>query len=176
MNKPTDVKTKSRQSFDAPAEPEVAPKLDTVTPAVPLKEPRRFDLNDLPRYADVLYPRLKELFPYINDRMYGGWIRGCISDNACLFLCIDAPDGQGGAACMAFIAHDPLNPVPYVDVLFVLGKEEIRVHMYRKIMKWAKELGARQVRVREAGVSDVVKQVSESAYEHKTVILPIEQS
>ena len=76
---------------------------------------------------------------------------------------------------MAFIAHDPLNPVPYVDVLFVLGKEEIRVHMYRKIMKWAKELGARQVRVREAMGDDTMKSVSEDIYEQKTLIIPIKQ-
>lgn len=140
------VKPLVRQSFDLAPDPVEAEKLDTTTPAVPPKEPRRFELGDLPRYADALYPKLKQLYPHINDRMYGGWVRGCIQDNACLFLCIDAPDGAPGAAGMAFVAHDPLDPVPYVNILFVIGEESIRVKFYEKVVKWARDLNAKEVR------------------------------
>lgn len=149
---------KSKQSFDLAPDPEPVAKLDTTTLAVALKEPRRFTLGDLPRYADALYPRLKDLFPHINDRMYGGWIRGCINDNSCLFICIDAEIGEG-AAGMAFIGRDPLNPVPFVDVLFVIGADEVRVGIYQKIMTWAKELGAHEVRVRALVADEVLKKI-----------------
>lgn len=139
---------KSRPSFDLAPDPAPAPEFDTTTPAVAKREPRRFDLGDLPRYADVLYPRLKELYPHINQVMYGGWIRGSIENNSCLFLCIDAPDDEGGAAGMAFIMHDPLDPVPYVDVLFVLGEESVYLEIHKRILKWAGEVGAKEVRIR----------------------------
>ena len=78
---------KSKQSFDLAPDPEPSQEFDTTTPAIVYRAPRRFTLGDLPRYADGLYPHLKKLFPHINDRMYGGWIRGCINDNSCLFIC-----------------------------------------------------------------------------------------
>ena len=138
---------KSRESFDLAPDPVPSAVLDTTTPAVAKKEPRRFTLGDLPRYADALYPRLKQLFPHINDRMYGGWIRGCINDNSCFFVCIDAAQDEG-AAGMAFIGHDPLSPVPFVDVLFAIGLEPVRVEMFKKIVKWAGEIGAKEIRLR----------------------------
>jgi hypothetical protein len=139
--------SKSRESFDLAPDPTPLPVLDTTTPAVAKKEPRRFTLGDLPRYADALYPKLKEIFPHINDRMYGGWIRGCINDNSCFFVCIDAEQNEG-AAGMAFIGHDPLSPVPFIDVLFVIGLESVRIDMYKKIVKWAGEVGAKEIRNR----------------------------
>lgn len=149
---------KSKQSLDLAPDPEPAQIFDTTTPAVPLKAPRRFTLGDLPRYADALYPHLKRLFPHINDRMYGGWLRGCINDNSCLFVCIDAEVGKG-AAGMAFIGRDPLNPVPFVDVLFVIGADEVRVGIYQKIMAWAKELDAMEVKVRALVADEVLKKI-----------------
>lgn len=149
---------KSRQSFDLAPDPEPTSALDTTTPAVAFKEPRRFTLGDLPRYADVLYDRLKGLFPHINAHMYGGWLRGCISDNSCYFTCIDAESGTG-AAGMAFIRHDPLNPVPHVEVLFVIGENSVRVAMYQKIITWAKDVGAHEVRVRDAVADEVLDMI-----------------
>lgn len=167
------VQAKSHQSFDLAPDPEPAVKLDTTTPAVAYREPRRFDLNDLPRYAEALLPRLKELYPHVNERMYGGWIRGCINDNACHFVCIDAPDGAPGAAGMAFVMHDPLDPVPYVNVLFVIGEEAVRVSIYEKIVKWSREVNAKEVRVRDEVIDPAFKKVKGEVYEHMTFILDL---
>ena len=72
---------------------------------------------------------------------------------------------------MAFIAHDPLSPVPFVDVLFVIGNDTARIKLYRKIMEWAKNLGAREVRVREEVADGALKKVCENLEERKTVVL-----
>lgn len=167
------VKPQVRQSFDLAPDPIVEVKLDTTTPAVAPKEPRRFDLNDLPRYADALYPRLKTIYPHINERMYGGWVRGCINDNACLFLCIDAQNGAPGAAGMAFVMHDPLDPVPYVNVLFVIGEDSVRADIYKKIVKWSRELNAKEVRVSDLTQDVLFKEVNEAVVEMTTYVLDL---
>ncbi len=165
---------KIKQSLELAPDPEPAQVFDTKTPAVAFKAPRRFTLGDLPRYADVLYPRLKDLFPHINDRMYGGWLRGCINDNSCLFVCIDA-EQNAGAAGMAFIGRDPLNPVPFVDVLFVIGVDDVRIAIYQKVMQWAKELGATEVRVRDVVADGVLSKIpGVSPREQITVVLDVE--
>ena len=165
------VKSLPRQSFDLAPDPEPYAVLDSTTPALAPKEPRRFDLNDLPRYADALYPKLKQLYPHIHDRMYGGWVRGCINDNACLFLSIDAPNGEPGAAGMAFIMHDPLDPVPYVNVLFAIGHEDVRVAIYEKIVKWARELSAKEVRV--CGMEDPAFKKMAGVFEQTAYVLAL---
>lgn len=168
------VKPISKQSFELAPDPVPEIELDTKTPAVDYREPRRFTLGDLPRYADALYPHLKRLFPHINDRMYGGWIRGCINDNSCLFICI-TDDTDQGAVGMAFIGRDPLNPVPFVDVLFVIGSNDVRVHIYQKIMKWGQEIGAHEVRIRELVADEVLDMIPDvKPRESLTVILDIE--
>ena len=163
------VVVKSHQSFDLAPDLEPAKELDTTTSAIANQEPRRFDLNDLPYYADRLYPRLKNLFPHINDRMYGGWIRGCINDNACLFLCTDVKEGQGGVCGMAFVRHDPLDPVPYVQILFVIGEDAVRLAMYERIAKWGRDMGAKEVRY--STIDDTFKEVKGGVEESVNYVL-----
>ena len=165
------VKPQVHQSFELAPDPVEPEKFDTTTPAVPLKEPRRFDLNDLPRYAEALYPKLKQLYPHVNDRMYGGWLRGCINDNSCLFLAIDAPDGAKGAACMAFIRHDPLDPVPYVQILFAIGEDAVRLAMYERIAKWGRDMSAKEVRY--TTIDDIFKDVKGDVEEVVNYVLDL---
>lgn len=167
------VKPQVRQSFDLAPDPEPAPVMDTTTPAVAKKEPRRFDLNDLPRYADALYPKLKARYPNVNERMYGGWVRGCINDNACHFVCIDAPNGEPGAAGMAFLMHDPLDPVPYANILFVIGEESVRIAIYEKIIKWAREANAKEIRLKDELTDLAFKKIREGVSEHVTLVLDL---
>ena len=163
-----DVKPLSRQSFELAPEPEKNVELDTTTPAFVYREPRRFTLADLPRYADSLYGVLRDMFPGIHERMYQSWLSGCINDNSCLFLCIDAPDGAPGAACMAFFRHDPLMPQPYAHVVFVVGLGEVRKQMYERVVKWAREAGCKEVRAFTVLDEDTLKDIKGVSFEKIT--------
>lgn len=138
------LKPKRFQSVEVAPEPIPAQKFDTVTPAVGRDIVRRFSLDDLPRYADKLFPLLKTKYPHLNDRMYGGWLRGCISDNSCLFICID------GAVLMAHIMHWPMSPDPLVWFAFCFGRMEGRELLYEHMFTWAAGTGAREVYVEGA--------------------------
>lgn len=133
----------NRQSLEPPPETAPSPEFDTTTPVN--MSVRRFTLNDLPRYADKLYPHLKERFPHLHERMYGGWLRSCIDDNATFFVCGNA------TVAMAKMIHDPLDPRPMVEVVFCLGAQEEFIGMYKEMLRWAKDLGAPEVRARDAG-------------------------
>ena len=127
-----------KQSLEPPPAPEPKRVFDTTTPAETTVH--RFTLNDLPRYADKLYPHLKERFPHLHERMYGSWLRSCITDNATFFVCGNA------TVAMAKMVHDPLDPRPMVDVVFCLGDESEFVPIYKEMLRWAKDLGAPEMR------------------------------
>lgn len=142
---------KIMQSTEVATEVEKVQVFDTETPALTDTTPRRFDLSDLPRYADKLYPILKKIFPHINDRMYGGWLRGCIVDNACHFVTI-----EGGVA-MAQVINDPLDPRPVVSVTFNLGTKAHWLILYQEMVRWGKDIGAKEIRIRDADIEVLAK-------------------
>lgn len=129
----------TKQSTEVAPEPQEAPKFDTTTPAQPTKI-RRFTLNDLPRYQENLYPHLKRIFPHLHERMYGGWLRSCIQDNSAFFVCAEA------TVALAQIIHDPLDPRPVVDIVFCLGDYKEYRGIVDEIMRWTKDIGAREAR------------------------------
>jgi len=133
------VKTR-QQSHEVAPEPIATKKLDTTTPAAPPSRPRRFDLGDLPKYEAELFPLLQQRFPHLNARMYGGWLRGCITDNACCFMCTDNP----GGIIMAHMYQKPMNPVPLVEIDFVvgIGSYAAAPTLFAHVLKWASEIGA----------------------------------
>lgn len=128
------------QSTEVVREPVLMPALDTTTPAVSATAPRRFSLGDLPRYSDQMFGVLQHVFPHLHDRMYAGWLRGCIQDNASYFICLD------GAVMLSQVAHDPLDPRPYVQIVFTLGSEPEKILLLKDTLRWASSLGAREAR------------------------------
>jgi len=140
------VKTPSRrQSREVapPPLPSAGEKMDTTTPAAPPAVPRRFDLGDLPRFEAKMFPILQEQFPHLNARMYGGWLRGCVTDNSCCFMCMDNPAG----VIMAHMYQKPMNPVPLVEIDFVIGvgSTDAGVPLLAHVIKWAHEIGAPKI-------------------------------
>lgn len=134
------ARTRSAQSLEvAPAlvQPQV---FDTTTPAVLSGAVRRFSLGDLPKYADEMFVSLHEIFPHINTRMYGGWLRSCIQDNASYFVCLD------NAVMLAQVMHDPMDPRPYVQIVFALGDKADKTALLKDTLRWARMLGAIEAR------------------------------
>lgn len=145
---------KSRQSTEAAPAPAAPEHFDTTTPAVAMVA-HRFTLNDLPRYAESLYPALQEIFPHLHKNMYGGWLRSCIEDNATFFVCGNA------TVALAKMINDPLDPRPVVRILFCIGDPVEFPSMFAEMLRWAKDIGAREARydasTRE--VKDYVKNI-----------------
>jgi hypothetical protein len=135
--------TAPRFSTEPAPEPVPDAVFDTTTPAVSTNVPRRFDLGDLPGAGANLYPYLKKAFPHLHERMYGGWLRGCIQDNTCHFTVIDGEAGR--TVGMAFMEREAVNPIPYVDIKFVFGQPVDFPAMYADIVQWAKNLDASRV-------------------------------
>lgn len=129
---------KSRQSTEAAPPAAEAHKFDTTTPVQVTV--RRFTLNDLPRYADAMYPVLQDIFPHLHKNMYGGWLRSCMDDNATFFVCGNA------TVALAKMDHDPLDPRPVVKIVFCIGDPAEYEGMGKEILRWAKDIGAREAR------------------------------
>lgn len=157
-------RAKSKQSTEAappPAEPE---KFDTTTPAVNTVV-RRFTLNDMPRYSESLYPVLKGMFPHLHERMYGGWLRSWMEDNATFFICGNA------TVALAQMVNDPLDPRPTVTIKFCFGEPAEFEAMYREILRWAKDIGARYVRLEAENARDVSKLLKHPNTEMRTAAI-----
>lgn len=154
--------SKSQQSNEVAPEEIKPPEFDTTTPAQPTKI-RRFTLNDLPRYEASLYPHLKKIFPHLHERMYGGWLRGCIQDNTCFFVCGEA------TVALAQIIHDPLDPRPVVEIVFCLGNPHEHRGIVNEIMRWTKDLGAREARYQSEDGKSFSRTASQPNAEFRTV-------
>lgn len=131
-------KGKSKQSTEAAPDPAPAKEFDTTTPV--RVNIRRFTLNDLPRYQASLYPHLKEIFPHLHERMYGGWLQSTMQDNTAFLVCGDA------TVALAKMINDPLDPRPVVQIVFCLGDPKEFNGMYAEMLRWAKDIGAREAR------------------------------
>ncbi len=152
----------TRQSTEAAPPPEPPKEFDTKTPA--LTAIRRFTLNDVPRYADKLYPHLKERFPHLHERMYGGWLRSCIDDNATFFVCGEA------TVAMAKMSRDPLDPRPVVDIVFCLGNPAEFVPLYREILRWSKDLGAFETRDKSPAAKEIARALKSNTGTYVTTV------
>jgi len=101
---------------------------------------RRFGLPDLQTHGLWLYEKLKKRFPHVAQSDLTAWIRGAIETNQFFFICTDRAVG------MAQSNHRPLEPVPFVDVVFVESLDDTdRSHepaIYRDMTRWGKSMGA----------------------------------
>lgn len=154
-------RVKMRQSHEAAPPPAPPKEFDTTTPVK--VDVRRFSLNDLPRYADKLYPVLKEIFPHLHQGMYGGWLRSCITDNASFFIV-----GKATVA-MAKMINDPLDPRPVVQLVFCFGDLAEFKGMYEEMLRWAKDVGAREARLQSENVREVAKLLNHKPTEMRTI-------
>lgn len=147
--------SKNRLPSIEPA-PELAPAkvFDTTTPAAPPQIARRFGLGDLPRYGNAIFPILQKIFPHINDRMYGGWLRNIIDDNASLFICVD------GAVLLAQRWNEPMNPRPYVQVVFWCGSKGLEFPLYEEVIRWTTNMGAGEIRLSGFEDDELIKQLA----------------
>lgn len=158
-----------QQSTEPAPDPAPARVFDTITPAASTNMPRRFDLGDLPSVAGNLYPYLKEAFPHLHERMYAGWLRGCIQDNNCHFTVIEGFEGR--TVSMAFLEREAVNPIPYVDIKFVFGQPVDYSKAYGDIVQWAKNLGASRIQQNQYDMEQLAELLPNLKLESRLVTL-----
>lgn len=121
-------------------------------PSVP-QDFRRFGLSDLQEMGLWLAERLKERYSGLDERNAIGWLRGAMEGNEFMFIRTDECVG------LAQINRRPLDPVPFVEEVFVLCKndndEEKALGLYDRFHTWAKQLGSAELLV--GNFSDVHK-------------------
>src|SRR5712672_4228096 len=95
----------------------------------------RFALPDLDVWGVHLMERLLSRFPHLNDRMFIGWLKGCMDSNEFLFI------RSANAVALAMIVRSPLQPTADVQEVFVLtrgkGCEDEGLAMYDEFRRWA---------------------------------------
>jgi hypothetical protein len=105
----------------------------------------RFALPDLDVWGVLLMERLMSRFPHLNDRMFIGWLKGCMESNEFLFV------RSEHAVALAQIVRSPLQPMADVQEVFVLmrgkGGEDEGLAMYDEFRHWAERMGARDLLV-----------------------------
>lgn len=105
----------------------------------------RFALPDLDIWGVYLMERLLSRFPHLNDRMFIGWLKGCMDSNEFLFI------RSANAVALAQIVRSPLQPMADVQEVFVLvrgkGAEAEGLAMYDEFRRWAERMGARDLLV-----------------------------
>lgn len=105
----------------------------------------RFALPDLDVWGVYLMERLLSRFPHLNDRMFIGWLKGCMESNEFLFI------RSVNAVALAMIVRSPLQPTADVQEVFVLtrgsGCEDEALAMYDEFRRWAERMGARDLLV-----------------------------
>ena len=104
---------------------------------------RRFGLPDLQTHGLWLYEKLQKRFPHVAQGHLTAWIRGAIETNQFFFICTDKAVG------MAQANHRPLEPVPFVDVVFVESIDAAdRSHepaIYKDMTRWGKSMNASEL-------------------------------
>lgn len=105
----------------------------------------RFALPDLDAWGVYLMERLLSRFPHLNDRMFIGWLKGCMESNEFLFI------RSANAVALAQIVRSPLQPMADVQEVFVLtrgaGATDEGLAMYDEFRRWAERMGARDLLV-----------------------------
>lgn len=105
----------------------------------------RFALPDLDVWGVYLMERLRTRFPHLNDRMFVGWLKGCMESNEFLFI------RTANAVALAQIVRSPLQPLADVQEVFVLVRakdcEDEGLAMYDEFRRWAERMGARDLLV-----------------------------
>lgn len=127
-------------------EPPQRPADETMPAFGPIE---RVNLADLTHFG-WLATRLALRHPHIGDGQWLGRLRLYMIDNAYLFV------RSGQAAALAMLMRDAFKPKPTVMVLFCLHSEASKperqdaerdcVRLVREIVRWAKTLGAEEVR------------------------------
>lgn len=105
---------------------------------------RRFGLADIEDMGMWLMTRLRERYPHVNDRMFIGWIRGCMESNEFLFI------RSENAAGMAITDHRPLTSAPIVREVFLLSRNDDimeAAQLYPHIRHWAESMGASEITI-----------------------------
>ena len=137
------LEEKKRAAREAP--------LVVTEPLVPLL---RVSMPDLDAWGPWLLKRLKHRFPHLSDRMFHGWLRGCMESNEFLFV------RSTNAIGLAQVVRSPLQPMADVMEVFVLLKEEQiaeGVAIYDEFRRWTLNMGARDLIV--DNFTDVPKEV-----------------
>lgn len=134
-----------------------AKKQEPEIPAVKIPEhfnSRRFYLPDISDKGLWLVERLRARYPHLQDNNIVGWLRGAIDSNEYLFIRTEH------AFAMAQMMRETLSPHPIVFERFMLHeegttKEETALYLaeakylYGEMMKWAANVGAREVVVEQ---------------------------
>ncbi len=105
---------------------------------------RRFGMADIEDMGMWLMTRLRERYPHVNDRMFIGWIRGCMESNEFLFI------RSENAAGMAIIDHRPLTSAPIVREVFLLSRNDDLMEaaqLYPHIRQWAESMAASEITI-----------------------------
>jgi len=103
---------------------------------------RRFGLADMEPMGMWLFERLVKHFPHLTDRIFSGWVRSLMNSNDMLFL------RTNDAVCLAQLSRWPLDPVPYLEEVFVLCRNdalEEGAALYSAMYSWAKGAGATEM-------------------------------
>ena len=131
-----------------------APEADEAPPPSVPQEFRRFGLPDLEELGLWLVGRLKERYGAIDDRNAIGWLRGAMETNEFMFI------RTGDCVGLAQISRRPLDPIPFVEEVFVLCRreedEDKALGLYDRFATWAKQLGSVEMLV--GNFSDVHKE------------------
>ncbi len=142
----TETKRRSDQMKAMHAEALVRQQASVAARDVGAALTRRFFGSDLEEMGPWLLTRLKAKYANLNELNYVGFFRGCMSGNEWLFLRTDHAVG------LANLRYEPLNPVAYVEEVFVLCKEgpeprraqqEEMLDIYRHFRDWMESHGAR---------------------------------
>lgn len=127
-------------------EPPPRPADETMPAFGPIE---RMNLADL-AHMGWLSTRLVLRYPHIGEGQWLGRLRMYMMDNAYFFV------RSGQAAALATVVRAALQPKPYVMVLFCIHSEASKperedaerdcVRLMREIVRWAKTLGAEEMR------------------------------
>lgn len=97
---------------------------------------RRLQVPDLERHGNWIIERLRQAFPYRNERELLGWLRGVIDSNDYCFLY-----QEHGVALATRVRNHPLEQRAHVQEIFCFarpGHEASAAAFYDDFKRWAK--------------------------------------
>lgn len=112
---------------------------------------RAFDIPDLDRHHAWLFPRLRQSYPHMNDRMMIGWLRSVCYSAEFKFMYQD--HAVGLFQCMSSHTLEP-NPIVYERFVFVDDQENKDVlkqaaEFYAEVKKWGTHQNAAAIIVEQ---------------------------
>ena len=117
------------------------PVFDTTTPSA--KPVRRMTAIEVENYASWLIPLIQQYWDNPSQATVFGWLRMWCLDNQYNIACTDHSVG------LAQLAHDPMNPRPHVEEVFLFchpDHTEDGITIYEHWGRWAKTSNACEFR------------------------------